>query len=119
MRCAALAAVVAFVACASVPELTFVDVEGDAGTARDAASDASVSPTDGAIALEGGEVEDGGVCPDAVPSGALACCGAVACVGNCSGPSCDRCVAAACASDEICCGRPNAATCVPRGTACL
>ena len=104
----ACAAVLAFAACAAVPDLNFYD---DKNTGPDSAVPDGAS-TDGASSSSGGSPEAGtdtgvptGTCPEPKPAGALACCGAAWCVGNgCNSPKkCDSCPVGCKGPSFVCC----------------
>jgi hypothetical protein len=79
----------------------------DAGR-RDAASDASVS--DVAVASDGG-------CPGSPPDGATACCGGIACAGDCDDAGCATCFDK-CSATQLCCARGQSITCHAMGANC-
>ncbi|MFO0662477.1 MAG: hypothetical protein U0174_00920 [Polyangiaceae bacterium] len=77
--------------CARVPDVTFR--EGDAATDGVAAETDATTP-----------IDTGSGCPSTVPSAAVACCGKVACSGDCFGDACQEC-ASECGSSALCCAR--------------
>ncbi|MBX3203973.1 MAG: hypothetical protein KF764_02830 [Labilithrix sp.] len=90
-------------ACSSVPDVQYVDVEAGADGGASGASEAGASG-DGGASEEGGA--DASVsCPDnPPPAGSGVCCGAQLCV-RCSASHCSRCERASCDGDEVCCAR--------------
>ena len=83
--------------CESVPDPTFVDVDGgvaagEGGPGPDAKADAPPPPPPQS-------------CPTSAPSGTI-CCGKVPCVG-CASSDCAGCTAQGCNTDQVCCKKPG------------
>jgi hypothetical protein len=90
----ALASVVAFAGCESVPNIRF---DSDS-----AVEDASALEASAAVeAAPDVPPVEASVCPDAGPS--TVCCGSIPCLGPCDEKNCERC--AACTPGSICCAQ--------------
>jgi hypothetical protein len=102
-----LCALFAWAACASVPDIRFVDdgtgtVEtSDAGDAAATSSSSSGS-------------NDNGDCEGPPPASGAICCGDTWCVGQCDTTNCDRCANEGCDDGLFCCGKPNTVLCKSR-----
>jgi hypothetical protein len=92
-------ALIAAVACAAVPTLTF--------ESRDAAPDGDNDASD-----------DGSTaCSGSNPQAAYVCCGAVMCQGDCAG-QCDACAAKCTSPGDVCCPKNNNVVCFAPGSIC-
>jgi len=91
-------------ACEEVPTLTF-DARDVGPDVEDGASSGLDASTDGGC---------GGLAP---PQGAYICCGAVVCLGLCSG-QCDVCASKCASPDQICCAKTNNVVCLAAGSIC-
>ncbi len=114
LACAVAWVVASFaVACESVPDLRFDDLEGGSEGGRDGGSDAP--------GKDGGGTDGGGdgavSCPQAAPSDAVGCCSSVPCIGKSCTQQCNKCDTLACGSGLYCC-TAGAGSCVSPGTAC-
>lgn len=118
-RLAAVAAVVA--SGCSVPSVTFysdASIDGNEDAVVDAGGDGDASNDTTALvdASDAGSEADSPACPIAPPPGATACCGAVACAGDCP-DACAACVSK-CTATQQCCVRAQSVTCHAPGTSC-
>jgi hypothetical protein len=96
-------------ACEGVPRLTFE--EGDA------AADAQDGGPSAGDAADGADANDGG-CPGSDPPPApFVCCGAVACLGLCTG-QCDACASKCTLPGQVCCAKTNNVVCIAAGSIC-
>ena len=125
----AFGCVSAFVACASIPEVTFDDADGAVahdGNASDpdgssGSADGSSSGGDGASnSKDGSATKDSGA--GAVDSGnpcgagnGEICCGTKICHG-CSASDCGMCASLGCTGTDVCCAKGVNITCRAPGT---
>ena len=97
----------AYLGCAAVPDIRFVDDSADTGSSI--LGDGGT--TDGA--KDGSSGQDATTsCTSPSPGGGAACCGKVWCIGECGGSNCDDC-AASCSADLFCCGKMGNVMCKP------
>jgi hypothetical protein len=95
-------------ACEGVPKLTFAE--------EDAAADVATDAQD--AAADAADANDDGGCPGSNPPLApFVCCGAVACLGLCTG-QCDACASKCTSPGQVCCAKTNNVLCMAPGSIC-
>ena len=84
----------ATIACSSVPDVQYLDVDGGGAASSSGSSEDSGTPQPERYS-----------CPDnPPPAGEGICCGAIVCL-KCSESNCDRCARSGCANAQACCAR--------------
>ena len=100
----------AYVGCASVPDIRFVNDGAETGGPE---TGGDGPKTDGSKDGSSGGQDATTACTSASPGGGASCCGQVWCIGDCSSANCDLC-ASSCQAGEFCCGKMGNVMCKTR-----
>jgi hypothetical protein len=97
----------ALIACAAVPDITFV--VADSGVPRDASFDAPAEASSSSgDAGDSGMMQDGGgnnTCLVGMPPPGGTCCGTTPCIGVCNSSNCSKCQIDCNGATPLCCAK--------------